>query len=131
VTLRFLDLFAGIGGMRRGLENTGMECVGYVERDKFARLSYEALFQTKGEWSVNDIQTVEPGSMPKAEGRHLDARIRRLTPENAVGSWGEPMQNLIVPKRPEFPIHNFTSKRATRSFLRLSPPSVDALPNRP
>lgn len=37
-----------------------------VERDKFARLSYQAIFQTKGEWSADDIQTVEPGTMPKA-----------------------------------------------------------------
>ncbi|KUO95806.1 DNA cytosine methyltransferase [Ferroacidibacillus organovorans] len=65
--LQFLDLFAGIGGMRRGLEDAGMQCVGSVERDKFARLSYQAIFQTEGEWSADDIQTVEPGSMPKAD----------------------------------------------------------------
>lgn len=65
--LQFLDLFAGIGGMRRGLEDAGMQCVGSVERDKFARLSYQAIFQTKGEWLADDIQTVEAGSMPKAD----------------------------------------------------------------
>ncbi len=65
--LQFLDLFAGIGGMRRGLEDAGMQCVGSVERDKFARLSYQAIFQTEEEWSADDIHTVEPGSMPKAD----------------------------------------------------------------
>ncbi|OPG16979.1 DNA (cytosine-5-)-methyltransferase [Ferroacidibacillus organovorans] len=67
MTLRFLDLFAGIGGMRRGLEDAGMQCVGYVERDKFARLSYEAIFQTKGEWFADDIQTVRADAMPDAD----------------------------------------------------------------
>lgn len=67
MTLRFLDLFAGIGGMRRGLEDAGMRCVGYVERDKFARLSYEAIFQTKGEWFADDIQTVRADAMPTAD----------------------------------------------------------------
>jgi DNA (cytosine-5)-methyltransferase 1 len=47
--LQFLDLFPGIGGMRRGLEDAGMRCVSFVERDKFARLSYQAIFQTKRE----------------------------------------------------------------------------------
>ncbi|MCM8901952.1 DNA cytosine methyltransferase, partial [Listeria monocytogenes] len=29
--MRFLDLFAGIGGFRLGMERAGHECVGYVE----------------------------------------------------------------------------------------------------
>ncbi|HCJ4349097.1 TPA: DNA cytosine methyltransferase, partial [Listeria innocua] len=29
--MNFLDLFAGIGGFRLGMERAGHECVGYVE----------------------------------------------------------------------------------------------------
>ena len=35
--MRFLDLFAGIGGFSLGLERTGMTCVGHMEIDPFCR----------------------------------------------------------------------------------------------
>ena len=38
--MTFLDLFAGIGGFRRGLERSGHVCVGHVEIDKYANKSY-------------------------------------------------------------------------------------------
>lgn len=41
--MRFLDLFAGIGGFRLGMESVGHECVGFCEIDKFARKSYKAI----------------------------------------------------------------------------------------
>ena len=56
--MKFLDLFAGIGGFRMGMEQAGHECVGYVEIDKFARKSYEAIYDTEGEWTAHDITTV-------------------------------------------------------------------------
>ncbi|MCK1996818.1 DNA cytosine methyltransferase [Psychrobacillus psychrodurans] len=56
--MKFLDLFAGIGGFRLGLEQAGHECVGYVEWDKYARKSYEAIHNTEGEWTAHDITTV-------------------------------------------------------------------------
>lgn len=39
--LRFIDLFAGIGGFRLGFEAAGHVCVFTSERDKFARKTYE------------------------------------------------------------------------------------------
>lgn len=47
--MKFLDLFAGIGGFRLGLEQAGHECVGFCEIDKFARHSYKAIHNTEGE----------------------------------------------------------------------------------
>ena len=47
--MKFLDIFSGIGGVRLGLEQAGHECVGYVEFDKYARKSYEAIHDTEGE----------------------------------------------------------------------------------
>lgn len=56
--MKFLDLFSGIGGFRLGLEKAGHECVGFVEIDKYARKSYEAMHDTKGEWTQDDITTI-------------------------------------------------------------------------
>ncbi|HAM2078077.1 TPA: DNA (cytosine-5-)-methyltransferase [Listeria monocytogenes] len=56
--MNFLDLFAGIGGFRLGMERAGHTCVGYVEIDKYARKSYSAIHDTKGEWTAHDITKV-------------------------------------------------------------------------
>ncbi len=58
MSLTFIDLFAGVGGFRLGMEAAGHKCVGYVEWDKFARKSYEAIHNVKGEWTAHDITTV-------------------------------------------------------------------------
>ena len=56
--MKFLDLFAGIGGFRLGMESAGHECVGFCEIDKFARNSYKAIHDTEGEVEMHDITTV-------------------------------------------------------------------------
>ena len=40
----FIDLFAGIGGIRIGFEQAGGECVFSSEWDKWARITYKAFF---------------------------------------------------------------------------------------
>lgn len=66
--MKFLDLFAGIGGFRLGMEQAGHECVGYVEWDKFARASYKAIHNTEGEWTAHDITNVTDGEWRKFRG---------------------------------------------------------------
>ena len=56
--MKFLDLFAGIGGFRLGMESAGHECVGFCEIDKYARASYKAIHNTEGEIELHDITTV-------------------------------------------------------------------------
>lgn len=56
--MNFLDLFSGIGGFRLGLERAGHTPVGWVEIDKFARQSYQAIHDTTGEWTAEDITKV-------------------------------------------------------------------------
>lgn len=67
MTLTFLDFFSGVGGFRHGLELAGMKCIGFCEKDKFARKSYEAMYDTKGEWIHDDITTIDPTRLPKAD----------------------------------------------------------------
>ena len=45
--IKFIDLFAGIGGMRIPFEELGGECVFTSEIDKFAQQTYEANFNEK------------------------------------------------------------------------------------
>lgn len=56
--MKFLDLFAGIGGFRLGMEQAGHECVGFCEIDKFARDSYKAIHDTEGEIELHNITRV-------------------------------------------------------------------------
>ena len=61
--MKFLDLFAGIGGFRLGMVSAGHECVGFCEIDKFARASYKAIHDTKGEIELHDITRVTDESI--------------------------------------------------------------------
>ena len=45
--MQFVDFFAGIGGIRLGLEQAGHKCVGFCEFDKYARTAYEAMYDTE------------------------------------------------------------------------------------
>ncbi|HFU4432301.1 TPA: DNA cytosine methyltransferase [Streptococcus suis] len=61
--MKFLDLFAGIGGFRLGMERAGHECVGFCEIDPFARKSYKAIHDTEGEFEFHDITAVTDESV--------------------------------------------------------------------
>ena len=56
---RFIDLFAGIGGLRIGLEKVGGRCVFSSEIDPYAQKTYTAWF---GEAPVGDIKDFEDGT---------------------------------------------------------------------
>ena len=91
--MKFIDLFAGIGGARRGMELAGHTCVGFCEFDRFAVASYTSMHlitedqraylatlplqqrqkeilkdeYRNGEWYANDIRDVRGYSMPLAD----------------------------------------------------------------
>ncbi|WP_300560804.1 DNA cytosine methyltransferase [Companilactobacillus sp.] len=65
--MKFLDLFAGVGGIRLGMEQAGHSCVGWVEWDKFARKSYVAIHKPDGEFTEKDINNVISQELPKAD----------------------------------------------------------------
>ena len=91
--MTFLDLFAGVGGFRRGMELAGHKCLGFCEWDKYARASYISMHcitdeqraylatldlkkrqkeilkeeYLNGEWCSDDIRSVDAGNIPKAD----------------------------------------------------------------
>jgi DNA (cytosine-5)-methyltransferase 1 len=58
-SLRFIDLFAGIGGIRLGLERAGGKCVFSSEWDSHANRTYEAYFGDKPAGDITKIQNSE------------------------------------------------------------------------
>lgn len=91
--MTFIDLFAGVGGFRRGMELAGHKCMGFCEWDKFATASYTSMHlitdeQRKklagmslkerqkeimkdeyrnGEWYSPDIRQVGAGNVPRVD----------------------------------------------------------------
>ena len=65
--MKFIDMFAGIGGFRSGLEQAGHKCIGYIEWDKFARQSYQAMYDTRREFTDYDIQRTKGVKLPEAD----------------------------------------------------------------
>lgn len=60
---RFIDLFAGIGGLRRAFEGIGGKCVFTSEWDKYCRQTYQGNFDCDHE-VAGDIREVDPNSVP-------------------------------------------------------------------
>jgi len=58
---KFIDLFAGIGGMRLAYQKIGGKCVFSSEYNKFAKVTYEANF---GEVPFGDITRINENSIP-------------------------------------------------------------------
>ena len=56
--MKFIDLFSGIGGFRSALELSGHECIAYSEIDKYAKQSYQAIYDTKNEIDLGDITEI-------------------------------------------------------------------------
>lgn len=66
---KFLDLCSGIGAFRMAAERLGHECVGYAELDKFARKSYEAIYDTTDEWTAWDLRDVTNEEWSELKGQ--------------------------------------------------------------
>ena len=66
MSIRFFDMFAGIGGFRSGLEAVGgFECVGHCEIDKYANKAYNAIYDIKEtEVYFEDARKINPEDMP-------------------------------------------------------------------
>ena len=60
----FIDLFAGIGGLRRGFESIGGRCVFTSEWDKYSQKTYRANFPDDDHEINGDITKIEAGEIP-------------------------------------------------------------------
>lgn len=56
LSLTFIDFFVNISGFTLEKQEASHKCDGYVEWDKFARKSYEAIHNTSGECTEHNIK---------------------------------------------------------------------------
>ena len=62
MSFKFIDLFAGIGGIRLGFESQGGLCVFSSEWDKYAQDTYQANFDER---PLGDITQINPENIPE------------------------------------------------------------------
>jgi DNA (cytosine-5)-methyltransferase 1 len=60
----FIDLFAGIGGLRRGFDAIGGKCIYTSEWDRFSQQTYRANFPDDDHEIAGDITKIEAADIP-------------------------------------------------------------------
>lgn len=66
--MKFIDLFAGIGGIKIGFENAGFECVFSNDFDENAKITFDLnfskTFETEKQMVLDDIQKIPDSRIP-------------------------------------------------------------------
>jgi len=88
---KFIDLFAGIGGIRIAFENNGGKCVFSSEYDKFSQITYETFFGEKPiyENDCNELLFGKTGDITKLSSTNL---IQQCVPDHDILTGGFPCQ---------------------------------------
>lgn len=89
----FIDLFAGIGGIRKGFEDVGGRCVFTSEYDKYAVKTYKANFHSDHDIHGDIKEITQPPGMDK---KQTYAHIRRMIPDHDVLVAGFPCQPFSI-----------------------------------
>lgn len=86
--VKFIDLFAGIGGFRIAFENLGCQCVFSSEWNKFSRKTYEANFNDSPEGDITLIPalTIPDHDILTAGFPCQPFSIAGVTKHNALGT---------------------------------------------
>ncbi|EDY84491.1 DNA-cytosine methyltransferase superfamily [Verrucomicrobiia bacterium DG1235] len=105
MAFRFIDLFAGIGGFRIGLERLGGECVFSSEIDRHAAATYERNF---GHKPAGDITKIDASEVPDHEVicggfpcQPFSVSGKQLGFEDARGTLFFEVMRLVSAKRPK------------------------------
>ncbi len=89
----FIDLFAGIGGIRKGFEDAGGKCVFTSEYDKYAVKTYQANFHCEHEIHGDIKEITQPEGMNKNQAY---AHINKMIPDHDVLLAGFPCQPFSI-----------------------------------
>lgn len=111
MSIRFFDMFAGIGGFRSGLEAVGgFECIGHCEIDKYANQAYNAIYEPKGELFFEDARKINPKDLPDIDlvcagfpcQSFSIAGLRKGFKDDARGTLFFEIARIAAVKRPSF-----------------------------
>lgn len=104
--MKFIDLFAGVGGFRRGMELAGHECVGFCEWDKFAAASYTSMHlltdEQRSRLADMDLKARQKEILKEEyrNGEWYSADVRLITADNVprADCWcfGAPCQDFSI-----------------------------------
>lgn len=94
----FIDLFAGIGGIRRGFENAGGRCVFTSEWNPYAVRTYKANYYCDPKQHVfnDDIRKVTLSADPEVSEAEAYAHIDSKIPDHDVLLAGFPCQPFSI-----------------------------------
>ncbi len=109
--IKYLDMFAGIGGFRSELDRLGgFECVGSCEIDIYAKQAYDAIYPTEGELYFADARTIDPYTLPDIDlicggfpcQSFSIAGLRRGFQDDTRGTLFFEIARIAAVKRPAF-----------------------------
>lgn len=105
---RFIDLFAGIGGIRLGFQNVGGACVFSSEFDKHAQQTYQ---NNHGEFPFGDITLIDPKHIPDHDillagfpCQPFSHAGLKLGIEDTRGTLFHDIASIIEQKKPRFAV---------------------------
>ena len=112
-TIKFFDMFSGIGGFRAGLERAGgFTCIGHCEIDKHADRAYWVVHNIKeNEVYYEDARTINPKEVPDFDilcggfpCQSFSIAGKRRGFDDARGTLFFEVARLVREKRPPYPL---------------------------
>jgi DNA (cytosine-5)-methyltransferase 1 len=94
---KFIDLFAGIGGIRKGFEEAGGQCVFTSEWNAQAIRTYKANHYSSTDHVFNsDIREVTLSNLENVSDKQVEENIKKYIPEHDVLLAGFPCQPFSI-----------------------------------
>ena len=75
--------------------------------------SYEAMYDTEGEWKADDVTKLKPSDVPRADIGALDSPVRIFQSQESNGDWSE--------KEVEYILTLLTSSKAKKKVISHIP----------